>query len=224
MHHPPTPFCSRPRRQAPDRRLTASLVRRAWLALLAVWLAAAALPLQAAQALAGPASGAGWAPGENLTWSIQRVEATHSEAYLGERNLRLDAQGHPHIVYGGDALYYAWHDGTSWHVETVVGPAKWIAPGSLSLDAGGNPHVSYYDGVAGALKYAHRTVVGWQVETVDSYTSSSSLALDGAGRPHIAYFDATSYLLKYARWTGSTWQIETVARRQRCRRRRAFGT
>jgi len=38
---------------------------------------------------------------------------------MTDRSLRLDTAGHPHIAYGEDHLYYAWHNGASWHYETV---------------------------------------------------------------------------------------------------------
>lgn len=35
--------------------------------------------------------------------------------------------GFPHIVYGGDFLYRAWHDGTTWHLETVDGSTSLVS-------------------------------------------------------------------------------------------------
>lgn len=61
----------------------------------------------------------------------------------GERNLRLDSNDHPHAAYGGDHLYYAWHDGVSWHKEVVdatPGTGDYV---SLALDSRDRPHISY---------------------------------------------------------------------------------
>ena len=75
-------------------------------------------------------------------WDIQRVDAPKYFEPGGDRSLRLDAAGHPHLAYGADALYHAWHDGTTWHLETVD-PAPGVGRfASLALDAAGHPHIS----------------------------------------------------------------------------------
>src|SRR4030042_521402 len=48
-------------------------------------------------------------------WVIERPDAPHLYRAMGPRSLALDAAGHPHIAYGANFLYYAWHDGTTWH-------------------------------------------------------------------------------------------------------------
>ncbi|MDH7486327.1 MAG: carboxypeptidase regulatory-like domain-containing protein, partial [Anaerolineae bacterium] len=80
---------------------------------------------------------------------------------MTNRSLRLDTSGHPHIAYGGDHLYYAWHDGAAWHLETVD-PSPGVGRyASLGLDGAGFPHISYHDGVHGSLKYARWTGSTW---------------------------------------------------------------
>ncbi len=113
---------------------------------------------------------------------------------MGDRSLRVDAAGRPHIAYGGDHLYYAWHDGTAWHFETAD-----AAPGvgqyaSLALDGAGQPHIAYYDSVARDLRYARRDASGWVVQVVAAEGDvgfHAALGLDAEGRPHIAYYDDT---------------------------------
>ena len=149
-----------------------------------------------------------------MTWHIERVDAPKWFYDMTDRSLRLDAAGHPHIAYGADHLYYAWHDGTTWHLETA--DASWGVGEytSLALDSAGHPHISYYDIANGDLKYAYHDGSAWHIETVDSsavwvgwYTS---LALDAAGHPHISYSDETHSDLKYASFDGSSWHIATV--------------
>ncbi len=133
---------------------------------------------------------------------------------MSDRSLRLDPNGHPHIVYGGDHLYYAWHDGAYWHYETVD-----HAPGvgnyaALAFDTGGHPHISYYDRITGGLKYAYQDAAGWHTAAVETglghYGGPTSLAIDGSGYPRIIYSDELNSDLKYAYLDSAGWHFETV--------------
>lgn len=153
------------------------------------------------------------APPPPVTWVIETVDAPKQFHYLGERSLALDADENPHIAYGADHLYYAWHDGAAWHLETVDPAAGVGRYASLALDATGGPRISYYDDLNDDLKYAHYDGSTWQIETVDEsglVGEYTSLALDVEGHPHISYLDRSNDDLKYARHDGSAWQIETV--------------
>ena len=151
------------------------------------------------------------------TWAAERVDAEKTFGYLTDRAIDLDSADHPHIAYGQDHLYYAWHDGSIWHYETVD-PAwgvGWYA--SIALDSNDRPHISYHDDINNDLKYAYYDGSSWHVETVDSagyvglYTS---IVLDGNNRPHISYWDHSggysNGILKYAHYNGSVWVIEDV--------------
>ncbi len=61
----------------------------------------------------GPASPEAW------EWVRERVDAPRW-FLAGPESLAVDGAGHPHLAYGGDALYYTWYDGTIWHYEVVV--------------------------------------------------------------------------------------------------------
>ena len=152
-------------------------------------------------------------PTNSFTWDIQRVDAPKLFSNMTDRSLRLDANGNPHIAYGGDYLYYAWHDGTQWHIETVDTSEGVGSYASLALDVNGNPHISYYDTTNRDLKYACRTQNSWEIQTVvgnGSIGSSTSIDLDENDYPHIGYSSWDNYVVKYARWTGSIWEIQTV--------------
>ena len=147
-------------------------------------------------------------------WDIQPVDAPSQFTNMEDRGLVLDASGYPHIAYGSDHLYYAWHDGTRWHYE-VVDPAPLVGEyASLQLDTLGYPHISYYDAKNGDLKYAHFDGAAWQTEIADSVGdvgSYNSLVLDAVGRPHISYLVSWDICdLRYAYFDGSSWITETV--------------
>jgi hypothetical protein len=153
-------------------------------------------------------------PVQGQVWQIEVAEYGKQFEGMTDRSLRLDAQGHPHIAYGGDHLYYAFHDGVSWQCEVADASHAVGMSASLVLDASGWPHISYFDHTNDDLKYAYRDPLGWHTETVDAagdvgrYTS---LVLDGSGHPHIGYHDATNHDLKYARALGATPIVLTAS-------------
>ncbi|MBM4460404.1 MAG: hypothetical protein FJ011_22020, partial [Chloroflexi bacterium] len=105
---------------------------------------------------------------QEQTWRIQQVDAPKVFHNMRDRSLRLDAAGHPHIVYGQDHLYHAWHDGSSWRIETVDTAWGVGMYASLALDGAGFPHIAYYDWNNFDLKYARWTGSAWTISTVNS--------------------------------------------------------
>jgi len=95
------------------------------------------LPGEATPADAGPADSA------SMGWLIECVDCPKYVGYLTGRSLRVDAAGQPHVAYGGDHLYYAWHDGATWHLETADDAPGVGSDASLALDGAGYPHISY---------------------------------------------------------------------------------
>lgn len=88
------------------------------------------------------------------TWEIEVVDNGKQFSQMTDRSLRLDAEGNPHIAYGEDHLYYAFHDGIAWHYEVADLSYGVGLHASLALDGSGYPHISYYDATNGDLKYA----------------------------------------------------------------------
>ena len=179
--------------------------------------------LAASLALSRPASGQ-WtatAAATQLAFTVQAVDAPWSFGSMGDRSMRLDRAGRPHCAGGTVRLWYGYHDGTAWHVETVdeaPGAASYVA---LALDNNDNPWISYSCGGdhegGGKLKVAHRVGGSWHIDTVDAgpglWVWSTSIACDRSGRPHVSYYNeawASGGVLKYARWDGASWSVTTV--------------
>ena len=147
------------------------------------------------------------AAAEASDWLIECVDCPKQFEDKSDRSLQLDAAGHPHLVYGGDHLYYAHNDGSDWFLEIVD-----YAPGvgsnaNLALDEQGNPHVLYQDYANSMLKYASADESAWQIQTIGSGWDGS-LSLDTTGRPHIIY--ANQRGLAYAYLEDSQWITQTV--------------
>jgi hypothetical protein len=150
---------------------------------------------------------------ETSDWLIECVDCSKSFIYLTNRSLRLDADGNPHIAYGGDHLYYARHTRTEWQFDTVDESNYSGSYASLSLDIYGYPHISYCG--AGELKYAYKDATNWTVQMVDSDVIgciATSLALDSDRKPHISYkdWDSPSAKLKYAFQDSVGWHYKIV--------------
>ena len=113
------------------------------------------------------------------TWQFETIEEATLFWDMTDRSLCLDSQGNPHIAYGEDQLYYAYHDGYEWHHEIADHSPKvgWFA--SIAVDDSGHPHISYHDGSGSHLKYAYRTESGWHTEIADATDGPDRLDATG---------------------------------------------
>jgi len=142
-------------------------------------------------------------------WAIECVDCPR-RTDLSDRSLKLDLAGHPHLAYGGDGLYYAWHDGARWQYETVDRTPYAGEYLSLALDAAGQPHISYH---ARSLKYAYKDAAGWHTELLEGAWNVGlfcSLALDAGGYAHITYLDRGNRDLKYAYQDAAGWHVSVL--------------
>ena len=71
---------------------------------------------------------------------IEYADVPGMIGHMSDHNLRLDANGNPHIAYGSDHLYYAWNDGSEWPIQAVIQDG---GNSSIALDSDGAPHISY---------------------------------------------------------------------------------
>lgn len=148
-------------------------------------------------------------------WVTESLGTMDLPARFGDRPLRLDVDGHIHIVFGGRQLIYAMFDGATWFTGTVDVSAVRLSHASLALDDQGQPHVSYFDEATQATMYAQLTESGWQTETIellDGVAQDGSLALDSTGAPHVSYTAVISEVSAayYAYRTGDAWVVELV--------------
>jgi hypothetical protein len=129
---------------------------------------------------------------------------------MTDHSLQVDAEGHPHIAYGYDHLYYSYFDGSGWQDETVDASIRTGQHASLALDQDGQPHICY--AADGSVRYAYRNAAGWHVETIDpaADVQDTAIALDPQGYTHIAYvkaFDTERSSLNYAYRDANGWQL-----------------
>jgi len=83
---------------------------------------------------------------------------------------------------------------------------------SIALDNEDRPHISYFELVAGDLKYAKFKNDSWSRQTVESggfvglFTSIDLLA----GKPRIGYFNLTTGQMQFASWGGNDWSKDNL--------------
>jgi hypothetical protein len=153
----------------------------------------------------------------DIEWHTEFVELPEAFKNMTDRSLRMDDDGHAHIVFGGDQLNYSWYTGKEWK-HTVVDSAPKVGQfAALALDSDEAAHISYYDETNGSLKYAYWNGTQWVIQTIDSggdvglYTSIDIHESDENGDlPRISYYDVTNTNLKNAYFTGTQWVIETI--------------
>ena len=146
-------------------------------------------------------------------WRIEVVDAPKYFDNFYSRSIAIDNNNNPHIAYGGDRLYYAYHYGSTWNYQSVDVSLGVGSYASISLDMSGKVHISYYDDTNDDLKYATNSSGAWETTMVDSNGAVgkyTSLALDASGKVHISYFDETNYDLKYATNVSGAWITTTV--------------
>ncbi len=134
---------------------------------------------------------------DTITWTTEHVGPQPLISLMSARSVRLDSNGRPRIVYGGDHLYYASFDGANWTLETVDPDDGVGLFASLALDSLNRPHISYYDANRGILKYATNQGAGWSIQVLDvpgqaadfSMAETDSLSVENLPERMAAQFD-----------------------------------
>ncbi|NMC13091.1 MAG: hypothetical protein GYA34_09440 [Chloroflexi bacterium] len=108
-------------------------------------------------------------------WVIQRADYTRSFWNMSDRSMAKDSSNRMHVAYGGEHLYHAYFDGSSWQTEMVDSNSYVGQYASIAI-YNNNIHISYYDANHGFLKYARKIGAGgWDVFTVDMPTTLAEM-------------------------------------------------
>lgn len=113
-------------------------------------------------------------------WNVpERIEDNNSFWNMGSRSMAVDSGNKMHVAYGGDHLYHAWFNGTTWQTEVVDSNSyvgQYTSMAIRNILGEDHYYISYYDMKNGDLKYAHKTSSGgaWEIQIVDDGVSTSS--------------------------------------------------
>jgi hypothetical protein len=130
--------------------------------------------LPAPNAKAAPDAPAAPAVDGIYLWDLERVDAPPAFSNMTDRSLALDRSDRPHLAYGGDHLYYTWHDGTQWRQEIVDAGLGVGEYASIAVDYDYGVHIAYYDATNGLLKYALRRNNAWTLQVIDQPTTTTT--------------------------------------------------
>ncbi|MBI4654301.1 MAG: carboxypeptidase regulatory-like domain-containing protein [Nitrospirae bacterium] len=153
--------------------------------------------------------------GESSAWVIETVDAPKMFCEGSSRAIAIDKLNRTHMVYGGDNLYYAYFNGTSWQ-STVVDNnpnARVGCNANIAIDSNNKVHISYFDYTNFLLKYATNASGSWVITTIGSagdpgstidapLVGYSSIAVDSNSKVHIVYEWSG---IQYATNVGGTW-------------------
>ncbi len=146
-------------------------------------------------------------------WAVEFADAPKYFNGISSRGIAIDAGNHPHTAYGGDHLYYAYHDGASWHYEIADASVAVGWNAAIALDTSGHAHISYNDERNSDLKYATNKSGHWVTEAVatEGYVGwYTSLSLDAWDKAHISHYDIFKEDLKYTTNSSGRWVTTTV--------------
>ena len=149
---------------------------------------------------------------EVTTWKFERASAPKYFDSYYPGSIKTDSLNLPHIVYGGDKLYYVKNSGTEWIYEVVDDSSGVGSYANLAISSTGKAHIVYWDRTNGDLKYANNEPGIWYKTVIDSSVNVgeyASIALDSTDKVHISYYDSTNGNLKYA--TNISGNFETMA-------------
>ncbi len=150
-------------------------------------------------------------------WGTECVSCPHMFQTVEDHAIAWDAAGNPHLAYGGDQLYHAWHDGTNWQTEVVDATPQVGAVAALDIDSQNRPHIVYFDQSHYDLKYAQWNGATWQIQSIVAQVGmwglgELALVLDGSDQAHIAYsvYDSSNENITYVYHDGTQW-VEEIA-------------
>jgi hypothetical protein len=132
------------------------------------------------------------------TWVTEPVDAPKGPQ---QSAIALDSSGYPHIAYGGDGLYYAYHDGAAWNYETADSSPGAGYKLAIGLDGLDKAHIAYYDVINNQIKYATNRSGVWQSAVVDGNGNKSAtiaIAVESSGKVHISYYNNPNRDFMYA--------------------------
>ncbi len=133
-----------------------------------------------------------------------------------DRAAVVDSSGNPHVVYGGDHLYYTHYNGSAWQVDLLDEAVGVGAGASMAIDSEDNLYIVYADDYNKKLKFKYIDHSGFQGEPVwiadigSSNYRHTAVAVDNNKTISVVYTDYASNALKYIKFPSGGLQLPPV--------------
>jgi hypothetical protein len=144
-------------------------------------------------------------------WTSSAIDAPKTFTNFYPRAITVDANGYPHIAYGGDNLYHAYFNGSVWNYEIADNSPGVGEYAAISLDSSNHAHICYRGSGSQWLLYATNASGAWASEVIDNNWNTGmycSIGVDSNGKAHISYYGQD--YLKYATNSSGVWNIITI--------------
>ena len=155
---------------------------------------------------------------KDLSGGVSLDMTVDDSVAVGDCSIAIDSNDNPHICYRderGSGLKYAYFDGITWQIETIVSEGGGSC--SIAIDSNDKSHIVYQghsleEGIRYATRY--KPVIGpprTEIETVRSgWGGDFSIAIDSNDIPHFSYIDAPNRSVKYASFVGGSSTTTTT--------------
>lgn len=156
-------------------------------------------------------------------WITDCIDCPIHIGELATRSAQLDSSGRPHVVYGGNRLFYSYlNKDDEWKSSTILEQNSRFP--TLAIDSADHPHIVFRTGDVGVW-HAYHDGDSWHFEPIPTPipisntedANSVSLELDSLNQPHISYIgsdqdgDYSRYKLIYAYRDGAGWHTTLIA-------------
>lgn len=162
-----------------------------------------------------------------LDWNIETV---HDPKYFNitERSLVTDANGQPHIFYGGSHLFHKYYDGNQWLTEIIDNSPDIGYSATATMDSSGFFHVIYAD--SDNAFYATNKSGSWVIQSLAIPNQAKSnrgseysffetigvggISVDSNGIVHLAFFNTQALYnpqeLFYGNNSSGSWSFQMI--------------
>ena len=129
-----------------------------------------------------------------------------------QKSIITDSNNAVHIIYGGDKLYHAFFNGTTWQYEIIDSNLSVGSLASVAIDSNDKLYISYLDDINGGIKFATNKDGNWTIDSVYSqgymFAADTSIAVDANAIAHISFVIDGN--LSYATNNSGSWDITNI--------------
>jgi len=149
---------------------------------------------------------------ESNSWEIGFAYNPKFIKSPSQRSIVVDSNNITHIVYGGDKLYHAFFDGSTWQYEVVDRNFSVGGKASVAVDSDDKLYISYFDTINSSIKFATNKDGIWKFDLIYSKdgadSADTSIVVDANGIVHMSFVIDGN--LSYATNSSGSWDVANI--------------